>query len=280
MLETIAVAWCEAQEAEPHRLAGLEHRHPREQVLRTAQRLSVHLRDHVAARQSLHACRTVSVDIAHENRAFRNFKLLDFSRAQVSRHHADPSANDPAILDDRVHDAAHEVHRNGESDAFDAGLPAGNRAVEADELAARIDECAAGVAEIDRGVGLDEILENRDAELAAAGRADDALCHRLPEPERIADREHGLADPQPVGTPERHDRQRPEPDLQDGEVGVAVDADERRGGGATVLQLDLDLGSAGDHVEVRDDVAADVVDDPGSEAALDALAVVRPDVAE
>ena len=42
----------------------------------------------------------------------------------------------------------------------------------------------------------------------------------------------------------------------------------------------LDLRRALDHVVVGDDVAVHVVDDPGAEAALHALAVVRPDVAE
>ena len=53
-----------------------------------------------------------------------------------------------------------------------------------------------------------------------------------------------------------------------------------RGCRAAVLELHLDLRGARDHVVVGDDVAVHVVDDPGAEAALDALAVVRPDVAE
>ena len=87
---------------------------------------------------------------------------------------------------------------------------AAHRAVDADQLAVAVDERAAGIAEVDRGVGLDEVLERRDAELAAAGRADDALRHGLAEPERIADREHGVADSQVVRASERHDRQRSE----------------------------------------------------------------------
>ena len=51
-----------------------------------------------------------------------------------------------------------------------------------------------GVAGIDRGVGLDEILEAVDAEMVAAERADDPRGHRVAEAERIADREHDVAD--------------------------------------------------------------------------------------
>ena len=62
----------------------------------------------------------------------------------------------------------------------------------------RIDERAAGIAEIDGSIGLNEILEIRDAEAAAAGRADDALRHGLAETEWIADRQHHVAGAQLV----------------------------------------------------------------------------------
>ena len=61
-------------------------------------------------------------------------------------------------------------------------------------LPARVDQRAAGVAGIDRRVGLDEVLEAVDAEVVAAERADDAERHRVAEAERIADREHDVAD--------------------------------------------------------------------------------------
>ena len=43
-----------------------------------------------------------------------------------------------------------------------------HRGVDAHQIAVRIDERAAGVAEIDGGIGLNEILEGREPELAAA----------------------------------------------------------------------------------------------------------------
>ena len=49
------------------------------------------------------------------------------------------------------------------------------------------------------GVGLDEELIVGDADLRARQRRDDAVRHRLPDAERIADRQHHVADLQRVG---------------------------------------------------------------------------------
>jgi len=66
-------------------------------------------------------------------------------------------------------------------------------------LAARVDQRAARIALVDRGVGLDEILEGVDPQPGAPQRGDDAVGHRLPDPEGIADGEHHVADMQRVG---------------------------------------------------------------------------------
>jgi hypothetical protein len=55
--------------------------------------------------------------------------------------------------------------------------------------------------EIDGRVGLDEILEGREPELAASGRAHDALRHRLAESVGVADGQHDVPDPQRVRAP-------------------------------------------------------------------------------
>jgi hypothetical protein len=68
-------------------------------------------------------------------------------------------------------------------------------------------ERAAGIAGIDRRVGLDEILEPVDAEVVAAQCADDAVRDGVAEAERIADREHDVADVQAFDAAERDRRQ-------------------------------------------------------------------------
>ncbi len=80
-----------------------------------------------------------------------------------------------------VHDAAHEVARHREADALIAAALREDRGVDPDQLAARVDQRPARVAGIDRRVGLDEILVRRDADVAAAERADDTQRHGLAE---------------------------------------------------------------------------------------------------
>ncbi len=64
---------------------------------------------------------------------------------------------------------------------------------------ANIDQRAAGIARIDRGIGLDEELVVGDADLGAGERRDDAVGDGLPDAEGIADRQHDVADLQLVG---------------------------------------------------------------------------------
>ena len=65
--------------------------------------------------------------------------------------------------------------------------------VDADQLAVEVDQRAAGVARVDRGIGLDEVLVAQPAQAAAADRRDDARGHRLADAERVADRDHEVA---------------------------------------------------------------------------------------
>ena len=111
-----------------------------------------------------------------------------------------PAAHHVAMRQDLLHDAAHQIDGNREADAFGSSVGAvQHRGVDADQIAVRIDERAAGIAEIDGGIGLDEILESRQPELPAAGGADDALGDGLAQAVGIADREHDIAHPQGVG---------------------------------------------------------------------------------
>ena len=72
------------------------------------------------------------------------------------------------MLEDLIHHAAHHVDRNREADAVGAERLRKHGRVDADQLSVGVDERAAGVAEIDRRVGLNEVLEIRDAEPTAA----------------------------------------------------------------------------------------------------------------
>src|SRR5581483_11863 len=84
------------------------------------------------------------------------------------------------------------IDRNGEADPLSLGV---DRGIDADRLAHHIQQRAARVARVDRGVSLDEI--------AVAGftdrpmqRADHTHSYRVREPEGVADRDRGFADHQ------------------------------------------------------------------------------------
>ena len=73
------------------------------------------------------------------------------------------------VLDQLVHHRARQVDRDGEAVArVEAGL-AGDGGVDADDLAPDVDQRAARVARVDRGVGLDEVLDAAVAR-GSAGR--------------------------------------------------------------------------------------------------------------
>ena len=111
------------------------------------------------------------------------------------------------------------------------------------------------------GVGLDEILVALDAEPGAAERADDPRGHGLTEAERIADREDEIADLQAIGITHRHRRQTTGGDLQHGDIGLGIAADQPRLETPIVLCGDLDAGGVFDDVSVGQYIALRGVDD-------------------
>ena len=142
-------------------------------------------------------------------------------------------------------------------------------------MAIHVDQRAAGIAGIDGGVGLDEILVVGEPDLGARQRRDDAARHRLPDTERIADGEHEIAHFEIVGIGELDGRERlvRAADAEHREVRLLVLEDQLGRELPAIVQRDLDLrfAAAADHVVVGDDdpVAGD--EDAGAERVLDAL---------
>ena len=118
-----------------------------------------------------------------------------------------------------------------------------DRGVDADQAAGEIDQRAAGIAGIDRGVGLDEELVVGDPDLGARQRRDDAVGHGLADAERIADGEHDVADLQLVGIAEARPREALAAVLeaQHGEIGARVLQHDLGVELALVGERDLDL---------------------------------------
>ena len=77
----------------------------------------------------------------------------------------------------------------------------------------------------------------------------------LADAEGVADRQHLVAHLQRVGVAQRDDRQAVQRDLEDGQVGVGVGADHLAARLAAVVEDDLDIVGALDHVVVGEDVA-------------------------
>jgi hypothetical protein len=92
--------------------------------------------------------------------------------------------------DDRVR----KRRRDREADADRSARRRIDRGVDADHLAVHVEHRAARIAAIDRGVGLQEIVVRAGIDVALA-RRQDAGGHRAAEAERIADRQHPIADP-------------------------------------------------------------------------------------
>jgi hypothetical protein len=116
----------------------------------------------------------------------------------------------------------HHIGRNGKADADRAARFGVDRRVDTDERALHVDQRAARIARIDRRVGLDEEAVVGDADMRARQRRDDPLRHRLADAERIADRQHEIADFERIGIAELQRRERGAAvlDLQHGEVAV------------------------------------------------------------
>ena len=130
-----------------------------------------------------------------------------------------------------------------------------DRGVNTDKLAGQIDQRAAGIAGIDRGVGLDEELIVGNADLSASERRDDAVRHRLADAERVADGEHDVADLQLVRISkiDRGETLFRLLDLQHREICPAVLQHDLGFVFALVCERYLHLGRAFDHVIVGDD---------------------------
>ncbi len=225
-------------------------------------------------------------------------ELVGELRIERLRGDADVGVLDLAAIAQLVDRALGEVDRHREADALVTARGGVDLLVDPDHVAVGVEQRAARVAGVDRGVGLDRAV---DLELAqrvdrAVGGRDDADRQRLLLAERAADRRHRLAD--------RHvalgaERQRLEVealgvDLEQRDVRVAVEADDLGLDLVVVGKLDVDLLGlverpgrragglgVGDDVGVGDDLAV-VGDHEARALSLAATAAEdrRPGVAE
>src|SRR5271167_3447396 len=194
---------------------------------------------------------------------------------EILNRHADPPTPDLAVAEQLIHHIACHVDRDSEADADIAAAWRQDRGVDADQPTLQIDERAAGVAWVDRGVGLNKILIAFDTEPTAAERADDPRGYGLAETERVADGKDEIPDLQTARIAHRHCRQIACRDLQHGNVGRAIAADQLGIETPVVLGRDFNAGRVFDDVAIGQYVALRGLDnDAGSDRfglALDRL---------
>ena len=142
--------------------------------------------------------------------------------------HAEPAARDLAVVLQLLHDALGDVARDGEADADAAARRREDRGVDADHLALGVEGRAAGIAVVHRRVDLQEVVVGAGADVAAA-RRDDARRHRAAEAERIADRDHPVADARRLRGERDIGIVRAFLDLEQREVGLRIRADDAGG---------------------------------------------------
>src|SRR5690606_20252279 len=122
------------------------------------------------------------------------------------------------------------------ADALRAAGLGKNRGINAHQVAVGIHQRTARVAGVNCGVSLDEVFVGVEAQLIAPGGADNAHGHRLTDAKGIADGQADVADADIVRAPESNEGQVWQVDLQHGEVGFRVAANQPSQGFAAIFQ--------------------------------------------
>ena len=150
------------------------------------------------------------------------------------------------------------------------------RRVDADHLASRIDERAAGISRVQGGVGLNHILDQAPRVRAQRSpqRADHARRHGGLKPVRIADRNRHLPRPQVLRISQGNGLQSGSIDANDGKIGRRIIADGVSGSAPSVRQRHLDPGRVVHDVAIGENQSIGREDEAG--AAATALARTRP----
>jgi hypothetical protein len=141
---------------------------------------------------------------------------------------AQPRADDTAMREKRDHRGLGQIGGNGEADVLRVGDDGG---IDADHLAAPVQERATRIARVDGRVRLDERLQHRVRRFGQhpIHPRHDAARQRLIEADRVADRDHVVAHAHAVGIAEGDRGQAlrcRRADTQQGEVEDRIGADE------------------------------------------------------
>src|SRR5512141_1666764 len=174
----------------------------------------------------------------------------------------EPSARHLPLVLQLLKDRLGELDRRGEPDPLSA---LDDRRVDPDDIALQVEEGAARVPGVDRGVGLDEVVVRPGADDPSLG-ADDPRRHGVAKPERVADRKDPFPHLEPVGVAQGHvGKLLLRVDLDQGDVDLRVGPDDLRLEHLLVEEGHRHLVGLFHHVVVREDVAVRRDDEPGTE---------------
>src|SRR5918996_4346920 len=235
--------------------------------------------DHVLGPQSRERGRA-SLDHLHDLDAVRAPELAREPGRQRTRaaRDADVGAREAPLAHERGEDLPRRVvdgHGEPEADP-------GHGRVDPDDAATAVGERPAGVARVEGGVGLDDVLDDpaggaRAHRQRTPERRDDASGHGSGETVRVTDRDDELADAETLGVPELGRDEVGRLRAQDGEVGERVGAYHLSGHLAAVHEGRLDLaGRARDNVRGGEHEAVGRDDDSAPAAGRHAAAAHTP----
>ena len=182
---------------------------------------------------------------------------------QPLNQHAEPAAHHFALVFQLVGDVFRHVDGDGESEAVEGAAAAVNLRIDGDNFAFTIKERAAGIAGVDRRIGLDErhIIAARQV---AGDRADNALRRGVGEAEGRADGQHPVADLYLIRITEFGDGQVFTLDFHQRDVGAFVQADDFGAVFLVVIELHTNLVRPFDNVRIGENVAVAIDDEAGA----------------
>ncbi|GAV36779.1 hypothetical protein ROTAS13_04467 [Roseomonas sp. TAS13] len=236
------------------------------QLARAVDRGAVHGGDHVARLEPGAGGGAVGLDLGHQ-------RALGLGQLQRLRHGgghrlgagAKEAALDMAVLLQLRHHRLDDVGGDGEADADRAAAGREDGGVDADHRAVLGEERATGIAAVDRGIDLQEVVIGAGADVAAAGR-DHARRDGAAEAEGIAHRHHPVARAGLVGIAQLQERQVAAGiDLQQRQVGALVAAHDPGRQLAPVIQRHLHRGGVLHDMVVGDDMALGIDQEAGAQ---------------
>src|SRR4051812_31421261 len=165
------------------------------QLVDTRHRLAVPGDDYVALGQAGIARGAARFDRHYAHTAFhRQIEVAHHTPRQqrVLPGYADVPASDPTMPQQLAYDQVSRVDCCGEADALRRH---DDRGIDADHFAARVHEWSAGIARIERGIGLDHVVDQTSGlrTQAATQCAHDPGRDRALESIRVADGDRDLA---------------------------------------------------------------------------------------